>query len=564
MEPSGTNKKNDSVEQNEPRGINPLRFLQPRSIETKIGLFAGLCLIAAASVIIAYAAFSLRAAAIETAKQRAIAEAETKSVSINEEMEVALNAARLLAQALSGVKDTEDTLHLSREQAATLLRKILVENPHFVGVYTLWEPNAFDKKDLRYQDAEGHDATGRFMVYWNRQGSSIAREQLHGYDDREVGAYYQCSKRIRIECITEPYMRSVQGEQMFVSSLSVPIIVNGEFLGVAGVDIRLDFFQTLADNVDMYDGEGQFILLTHEGTIVAVTGQPELIGHYAKVVHPDFDSDNELERIQNGEWIVEFYENDDLEIFVPLYFGRSLSHWSVSIIIPGDKMTAHATRLMWRMIAIGFGLMVVALSILWFVARQIAVPVRQITKVAQQVADGHLDVQADVKTRDETGVLATVFNQMITNLHTMMEDNRKANEALTQQNNEQRRLLELVSALETPTITLADGVLFAPVVGTLDSLRAQNLMARLLDEVHARQVRQVIIDITGVTMVDTQVAHALLQMIQALRLLGCEVTMTGITAGVATTITQLGISLEEVATYHSPQEVLSQMYPSGH
>ncbi len=560
MEPNGTNKKNGGVEQNEQHRTNPLQFLQPRSIETKIALFAGLCLIAAASVIIAYAALSLRASAIETAKQRAIAEAETKSVSINEEMEVALNAARLLAQALSGVKDTEDTLHLSREQAATLLRKILVENPHFVGVYTLWEPNAFDKKDLRYQDAEGHDETGRFMVYWNRQSSSIAREPLHSYDDQEAGAYYQCSKRIRIECITEPYMRFIQGEQMFVASLSVPIIVNGEFLGVAGVDIRLDFFQTLANNVDMYDGEGQFILITHGGTIVAITGQPDLIGNYADVVHPDFESDGELERIQNGEWIVEFHENKDLEIFVPLYFGRSLSHWSVSIIIPSDKITAQATILMWRLIAIGVGLMVLALTILWFVARQIAVPVRQITKVARSVSEGDLNVQAHVKTQDETGVLATVFNQMITNLHTMIEDNRKANEELTQQNAEQKRLLELVSTLETPTISLADGVLFAPVVGTLDSIRAQNLMARLLDEVHARHVRHVIIDITGVTMVDTQVAHALLQMIQALRLLGGEVTMTGITAGVATSITQLGISLEEVNTYHSPQEVLSQMY----
>ncbi|MCU0493269.1 MAG: STAS domain-containing protein [Chloroflexaceae bacterium] len=131
-------------------------------------------------------------------------------------------------------------------------------------------------------------------------------------------------------------------------------------------------------------------------------------------------------------------------------------------------------------------------------------------------------------------------------------------QALAQRNIEQQRLLELVQTLETSAIQLDDGVLLAPIVGTLDSRRAQALTSHLLDEVNARRASQVILDIAGVTMVDTEVAKALLHTAQSLRLLGCTVAITGLTPSVALTLTQLGVSLEGVTTARSPQEVLAR------
>jgi rsbT co-antagonist protein RsbR len=128
---------------------------------------------------------------------------------------------------------------------------------------------------------------------------------------------------------------------------------------------------------------------------------------------------------------------------------------------------------------------------------------------------------------------------------------------LRQQNDQQRRLIDLVATLETPAVALADGVLLAPIVGHLDSRRAQNLTNRILQTVSEQRTRMVILDISGVSTVDTQVAHALLQSIQAIRLLGCDVTITGISASVATTITHLGISLAGVSTSRTPQDALA-------
>lgn len=127
---------------------------------------------------------------------------------------------------------------------------------------------------------------------------------------------------------------------------------------------------------------------------------------------------------------------------------------------------------------------------------------------------------------------------------------------LAQRNAEQQRLLELVAILETPTIRLAEGILLAPLVGALDERRAQALTTRLLQEVSAQRARRVILDISGAPQVDDQVARALVNTTRALELLGCQVVLTGVSASVALTLTELGIALEGVTIARSPQEAL--------
>jgi len=131
-----------------------------------------------------------------------------------------------------------------------------------------------------------------------------------------------------------------------------------------------------------------------------------------------------------------------------------------------------------------------------------------------------------------------------------------ANAAQQAQLEEQRRLLDLVATLETPAITLAEGVLFAPVVGHLDGRRSAALTARLLEAAYRQRTNHVIIDIAGVSMVDSTMAQALIQTAQALRLLGCRVTLSGISSEVALTLTQQEIALSDIATVRSPQEAL--------
>jgi len=133
---------------------------------------------------------------------------------------------------------------------------------------------------------------------------------------------------------------------------------------------------------------------------------------------------------------------------------------------------------------------------------------------------------------------------------------------LGQRNAAQQSLLDLVAELEIPAVQLANGVLLVPIVGHLDSRRAPALTWRLLEDAHTQHAQLVILDIAGVSVVDTVVAQALLQTAHALRLLGCMVFLSGIAAEVATTLVQLGIALEGITPVRNPQDALARFESS--
>ncbi len=112
---------------------------------------------------------------------------------------------------------------------------------------------------------------------------------------------------------------------------------------------------------------------------------------------------------------------------------------------------------------------------------------------------------------------------------------------------------ETLRELSTPLIPLTDQVVIMPLIGTIDSQRAQQIMEALLTGVAQYQSELVIIDITGVQVVDTQVAQALVSAAQAIRLLGAKVMLTGIQPQIAQTLVHLGIDLSGIDTRSSLQ-----------
>ncbi len=102
--------------------------------------------------------------------------------------------------------------------------------------------------------------------------------------------------------------------------------------------------------------------------------------------------------------------------------------------------------------------------------------------------------------------------------------------------------------LSTPVVTLWDGIVALPLIGTLDSARTQVVMETLLQAIVSTDSRIAIIDITGVATVDTLVAQHLLKTITAARLMGAECILSGIRPQIAQTIVHLGIDLAEITT----------------
>ncbi len=107
--------------------------------------------------------------------------------------------------------------------------------------------------------------------------------------------------------------------------------------------------------------------------------------------------------------------------------------------------------------------------------------------------------------------------------------------------------------LSSPLIPITDEVVIMPLIGTIDSGRAQQVMETLLEGVAQYQADLAIIDITGVSVVDTQVAQAFIQAAQAVRLLGAQVMLTGIQPQIAQTLVHLGVDLSSIITRGSLQ-----------
>ena len=105
-----------------------------------------------------------------------------------------------------------------------------------------------------------------------------------------------------------------------------------------------------------------------------------------------------------------------------------------------------------------------------------------------------------------------------------------------------------IQELSTPIIPMYEGILVLPVVGSIDSHRAGQIMEGLLEGISAHSADVVILDITGVPVIDTGVANYLLQSARAARLLGSTVVLVGIGAEIAQTIVQLGIDMTGIVT----------------
>lgn len=126
-------------------------------------------------------------------------------------------------------------------------------------------------------------------------------------------------------------------------------------------------------------------------------------------------------------------------------------------------------------------------------------------------------------------------------LLTMEEYQRGREEVIFRQ---QQEMLEL----STPVVTLWDGVLALPMIGTLDSARTQIVMETLLQRIVETGAGIAIIDITGVPTVDTMTAQHLLKTVTATRLMGAECIISGIRPQIAQTIVHLGVDLGDVTT----------------
>ena len=173
----------------------------------------------------------------------------------------------------------------------------------------------------------------------------------------------------------------------------------------------------------------------------------------------------------------------------------------------------------------------------------------------RSVKAGDLDARVPTAYGDEfLDSLSVELNETLSTLKQLQEESAHQRRQLIEQQS------KIIEELSTPIIQVWDNVLALPVIGIVDSARAQDMMEKLLTKVVDSQARCIIIDLTGVSMIDTKTADYLIKMVKAGTLVGASCIITGIGPVVAQTITRMGLDLEGIVTLRDLRDGLKRAF----
>ncbi|MCP4020222.1 MAG: response regulator [Desulfobacteraceae bacterium] len=389
-------------------------------MRTKIMVLAGICLLITAIAIISYSTVILRDRALRMAQSNTIGLAHAEAQEIKTAIEPALQSVLSLADTFSVILDPTVVSSLSRFEINVILKNALKRNPDFLAVYTAWEANQFDFMDDEYKNKEFHDQTGRFIPYWSRNiiTGEISCRALTHYNSIETdplfnirqGDFYLVPQETLRSFVSTPNKRLIQNQETSVVSCTAPIIFNGEFYGIVGIDLQTDFLQTLADRIDLYGKTAKMLLISHHGKIAGFTGQSEFVGrHIQDVLKTDWKSVQPFVQSGNG---TNYFDHKMLKTLIPLHFGNSEYHWAVLIQVPEEQIMAPVTATLMKQVGIGLGMTVIALFSLWFVVNRIVIPIKDLEQSAQRITSGILDEKIQTSRKDEVGNLARSLDEM--------------------------------------------------------------------------------------------------------------------------------------------------------
>jgi len=363
------------------------------------------------------------------ASSMARTEAEDKALEISykhgsmvqSEINNAMDVARTVAHTFEGIKNSN--IVPDRKVMDEILRQVLVQNPGIIAIDTCWEPNALDGRDLDFAGTPGHDATGRYVPYWNRGSGKIEVEPLVNFDTEP---WYQVPKMTGKEIFTEPYLYPVGGHDVLMATVVAPIMQNKKFLGMVAIDFSMDAFTKMIDKIKPF-GTGYAYLLSNNGYIVAHPVQDMVGKIIQEVIDPEIK--NELSKaIKGGETYMMLQKStekngDSFQVLTPIQVGMTDTPWSLGIVVPVDQIMKGARSLRNMSLIIGLVSMLIICCVIYFISEQLVVrPIGYVVNSLKDISegDGNLTMRIDVRSQDEIGVLGINFNTFVSKLQSMI------------------------------------------------------------------------------------------------------------------------------------------------
>ncbi|EIU4989756.1 MULTISPECIES: methyl-accepting chemotaxis protein [Pseudomonas] len=437
-------------------------FLRRLSIQWKITLLAGLCLLGVVALLVGLSVYRMQHSSVlvksastqmldESARLRLEARGELQALRIQRYFMDAFQYGKGFSRQILFLRDQAQKRFLDaydlREDLTRQVRTALAANPEVLGLYVVFEPNALDGKDELFVDqpALGSNDKGRFSLYWAQatpgqlESESMIESELadtsSGPSGAAYNAWYTCPKESGQPCVLDPYFDKVGERQLLMTSIAFPLELDGKVIGVMGLDINLSNLQALSEqgNRELYDGVGQVGILSPAGLFAGNSRDAGLLGK--NLVKADPQHAGELLQLLAAGKSRLFNENDDLKVLQPLQPIPGAKPWGVLLEVPKSALLGPALALerqlddmrregTWVELGLGLGAAVLGLLVLWLSARGVTRPILGVAHMLRDIASGEGDLTQRLPHtgRDELGELAGWFNRFLDKLQPIIRD----------------------------------------------------------------------------------------------------------------------------------------------
>lgn len=356
------------------------------------------------------------------AKEEAEESLETHGRLLAEELglELEKNAAALqtLSQSFGGILESGNIL--TREDADTMLQQLLKSNPNILTSWMFWEPNAFDGKDADYVDAPGHDETGRYIPVWSQEddGKFLVEPVIDYEEPSDLSKVFKQVLDTGENTIFEPFLYDVNNQSIFITSIVVPVIVNGKAIGMTGVDLELDTLNELVSEFTFYDTAFAG-LMSNIGTVISHQNT-DLIGenYFDSVAMKGISNVEEVrDAVQQGQQkrisgFSDASNKDVYRLFSPIHVEGVQTPWSALLIAPLDEVMKEAKAITTKILVSSFVIIIILATIIYFVTRNITQVLRTTVGYGQVMEQGDFTQTISerfLKRNDELGDLANIF-----------------------------------------------------------------------------------------------------------------------------------------------------------
>ncbi len=432
------------------------------SIQSKIALLAGSCLLCSILLISTHSLLSARQNQQWVLQQT---EAETKKIAealllarTQAEAKAAygyLNEAYLRAQLLA--QDIQFLQHLAEEAQSSdqALRQAVTHKSgealasalDVLGLFVVMQPDALGGRDADFigsaLEHNGSNAKGRLAFYWVRDNAdkpiieSIEEEELADATPDAYGVpaneWANCALRSGKLCLMPPYLDSIGDKEVAMTSIVLPL--NKPVNGILGIDLALEPLQQLVTRMSsqLYHGQGSILLLSPDGTVAAQSGTRLKQGE-------SVTADPQAQQSQLTTWLrqgklQQRWNEQNLELMVPITLGPNQDNWTLLVRMPSEAVFAATqtlgqqlrqqfdqqlrSQLLW-----GTGFTLLSLLLIVLAARRITRSIHLVANRLQEIANGKGDLTQRIHLlqRDELGVLAHRFNSFLERLRTTISE----------------------------------------------------------------------------------------------------------------------------------------------